>query len=95
MNELFHLSPMIAGIAILAVLISWVHVAAKAFGTLNITHGNYGWIPFSAVAIALAECTLIITVVSNPNVFIALGMGVGGTLGCFTSMYLHRRFIKR
>lgn len=76
---------------LLAFLISFVFVSAKAFQQLSVQHDRYLWIPPVSLVMALMEVCGIWLVVKSDSFLIFLPLGLGGASGCWLAMYLHRR----
>lgn len=80
---------------LLAGLITYAYVACKAFQQLNVVRDNYGWVLPLSILISALEFWVVVHVVSTGWGLIVLPIGIGGGLGCMTSMWLHRRITKR
>jgi Na+/citrate or Na+/malate symporter len=76
---------------LLLVAASFCLVSLRAFQQLNVIHSKWLWVPFGSVGLAFAEVAVVINVVSIGYIAI-LFVAFGGVLGCWTSMYLHKKF---
>lgn len=73
---------------------SLAFIALRAFQQLNVQHDRYLWVPPTTALMALCEVASITTIVKHPTLWMALPMACGGVLGCWFSMWLHRRMRK-
>jgi|SRR5690606_18544265 len=90
---------------ILIVLVAnYINIACRAFQQMNVVHGNYKAVyPTSQLMAFLEVATYggVALGVVNEGLFswhsvaLAFALGIGGSLGCMTSMYLHRKVFKR
>jgi len=76
---------------ILLFFTSLAFIALRAFQQLNVQHDRYLWVPPTTAMMALCEVASITTILKNPTLWAAVPMALGGVLGCWFSMYLHRR----
>lgn len=70
-------------------------IALRAFQQLNVQHDRYLWVPPTTACMAIAEVLTITTVVKSGSLFAAIPMALGGILGCWFSMALHKRMRNR
>lgn len=70
---------------------SCIFIALRAFQQLNVQHDRYLWVPPTTVGMALCEVTTVIGVVKNGTLWSAVPMAIGGVLGCWFAMWLHKR----
>ena len=74
---------------------SLTFIALRAFQQLNVQHDRYLWVPPTTACMAVVEVLTITTVVKSGTLYAAVPMALGGVLGCWFSMYLHRRMRER
>ena len=60
----------------------------------NVIHGHYKLAGFTSMLIAVTQYGIITGVVANGPIAIVI-IGIGGALGITTSMYAHRKWIKK
>lgn len=70
---------------------SLLYIALRAFQQLNVQHSRYLWVPPVTVLMALTEVLSITTIIKTGSLLAAIPMAVGGVLGCWFSMWLHKR----
>ena len=70
---------------------SLTFIALRAFQQLNVQHDRYLWVPPTTACMAVVEVLTITTVVKSGTMYAAVPMALGGVLGCWFSMWLHRR----
>lgn len=75
-------------------LTSFAFVALRAFQQLNVQHDRYLWVPPTTALMAVCEVATITAVVRSNSMWAAVPMAIGGILGCWLSMRLHRRLRK-
>jgi len=68
--------------------------AMKSFQNLNIIHDNKLLVFPTSMLMAVAEVTVIATVAIHKELILCIPMGLGGTIGVWASMALHRRIRK-
>ena len=73
---------------------TYVGVFLLGFQQQNVQHGYYIWAGITSACIALTQY-LIITNVVNSGAWAILEMAIGGSAGITTSMYVHRRWVKK
>ena len=69
---------------------SLTFIALRAFQQLNVQHDRYLWIPPTTACMSIMEVLTITTVVKSGTLYAAAPMALGGVLGCWFSMWLHR-----
>ena len=72
-------------------LTSLAFIALRAFQQLNVQHDRYLWVPPTTMLMAITEVLTITTVAEHGTLRAAIPMALGGILGCWFSMWLHRR----
>ena len=80
-------------IYLISFLISFCYIGLKSLQQLNVVQGRYVAVVPVSMMLAVAEVTIIATVVKT-SLFISLPIGLGGGLGCCAAIYLNRRFSK-
>ena len=70
---------------------SLTFIALRAFQQLNVQHDRYLWVPPTTACMAVVEVLTITNVVRSGSLWAAVPMAIGGVLGCWLSMWLHRR----
>ena len=76
---------------ILIFFASFGFVATKAFQTLNIAKGHHTAILPTSFAIVTMEVFIVTEMVRSGVGWIVLPLGFGGALGCWFSMWLHKK----
>jgi len=66
-------------------------IALRAFQQLNVQHDRYLWVPPVTTLMAICEVYAITAIVSAASLYAAIPMTFGGVLGCWFSMWLHKR----
>jgi hypothetical protein len=66
----------------------------KAFQTQNIIHGNYLVVLPTSYLIVFAEVYVIVEASHMGVGLVVIPLGLGGALGCWFSMFLHRKLFK-
>jgi len=94
-ESFFYLSPSTLLAAIIVMLSSTAQVAGRAFQTLNITHRNWGWIPLGSMVIAFTEAAVLVAIITTQSIFVIIAWGLGGTLGCWSAMLIHKRINRK
>jgi hypothetical protein len=77
--------------ALILFIASFFGVAARSLNQLNVKDLNFKLIPYGSFAIALCDALLITTFVVKPELWMFLFAGLGGTLGCWFTMYLYKK----
>ena len=80
---------------ILLFLSSMVFIAMRAFQQLNVQHDRYLWVPPVTAMMALSEVLTITGIVKISSLWAAVPLTLGGVLGCWFSMWLHKRMRER
>lgn len=73
---------------------SLTFIALRAFQQLNVQHDRYWWVPPTTACMAVVEVLTIHNITKTDTLWPALPMALGGVLGCWFSMWLHRRMRK-
>ena len=90
-------------IYVLIALANFVNIGCRAFQQQNVIQGNYkAVVPTSALMACVEVATyggVAVGVVENglfsvEALLLSFSLAVGGTLGCITSMVLHRRLFR-
>lgn len=74
---------------------SAVFIGLRAFQQLNVQHDRFWWVPPTTAMMALVEMAQILIVVKENSLWSAVPIACGGILGCWASMYYHRRLRQR
>lgn len=74
-----------------AFLAAFVGVGLKAAQQLNVVHEKFALIPFFSYGLAISEVLIIASVVHDRSPLIVFCIGTGGWMGCWLSMFIHRR----
>ena len=69
---------------------SMCFIALRAFQQLNVQHDRYLWVPPVTAMMAVCEVLSIAAVVKVASLTAAIPMALGGVLGCWFSMWLHK-----
>lgn len=73
---------------------SILFIALRAFQQLNVQHDRYLWVPPCTALMATVEVLSITTIVKSGTLMAAIPLACGGVLGCWFSMWLHKRLRK-
>lgn len=73
---------------------SLAYIALKAFQQLNVQHDRYLWVPPVTMGMAFCEVFTVMKVAQHADYMAAIPIGLGGVLGCWAAMWLHRRMRK-
>lgn len=71
-------------------LSSFFGIAARAYQQLNVKDLNFKMIPYGSFAIVLCDALVVTTFVVKPNLWLFIPAGLGGTLGCWMTMYFYK-----
>lgn len=71
---------------IIAFAVSFVYIFLKATQQINVIHQDYKWVLPVSMMMALCEATIVVFIV-KVDWTVAFAVGLGGGLGCMTSMY--------
>lgn len=70
---------------------SLIYIGLRAFQQQNVTHERYWWVPPTTMLMAVCEVAQLTTIIKQQTYAAAVPMALGGVLGCWLSMWLHRR----
>lgn len=70
---------------------SLVFIAMRAFQQLNVQHHRYLWVPPVTAAMAICEVLTVTAIIKTGSLTAAIPLTAGGVLGCWFSMWLHKR----
>lgn len=73
---------------------SLTFIALRAFQQLNVQHDRYMWVPPTTACMAVVEVLTVTSIIKSGSLYAAIPMALGGVLGCWFSMWLHRRMRK-
>ena len=76
-------------------LTSLTFIALRAFQQLNVQHDRYLWVPPTTALMAVVEVLAITTIAKDGTLLAAVPMAAGGVIGCWFSMWLHKRMRNR
>lgn len=65
-------------------------IALRAFQQLNVQHDRYWWVPPTTSCMAVCEVVNITSIVKAGSMTVVIPLAIGGTLGCWFAMWLHR-----
>lgn len=77
-------------IYVTAFAVSFVYIFLKAKQQLHVVHAEYLWMLPTSLGLALCEVLIIGSVVKE-SILVFLPLGIGGSIGCMLSVYLHNR----
>lgn len=87
---------------LLVALVNYIMIGAKAWQQLNVVHDNYLLVPVAGLILAAGEVfvygSIAVTAVSEGWLaagFLVLAMWFGGFLGTWSSMWIHKRLVRR
>lgn len=73
---------------------SLLFIAMRAFQQLNVQHDRYLWVPPTTTLMAVCEVASITTIIQQATLLSAIPLAMGGVLGCWFSMWFHKRMRK-
>ena len=76
-------------------LSSLVFIAMRAFQQLNVQHNRYAWVPPVTAMMAVCEVLTVTTIIKVSSLSAAIPLTFGGVLGCWFSMWLHKKMRER
>lgn len=76
---------------LLSALATFVYVMMRALQQLNVVHKRYWRIPATSLAMGFLDVGLVLLIVRADSMWLGLGNGVAGALGCYAAMALHWR----
>ena len=82
-------------IYVMLLFTSLIFIALRAFQQLNVQHDRYLWVAPTSLCMAVVEVMTITNVVKSGSLLAAAPLGIGAVLGCWFSMWLHRRMRAR
>jgi hypothetical protein len=75
---------------------TYLYVMARAFQQRNVAFDNYAWIPAASTAMAILDVFIVSTVAREGwHIALVASCAAAGTLGCWSAMAFHKRFVKR
>lgn len=89
---------------LLVLVANFVNIFARAFQQQNVMHGNYRAVyPTSQIMAFLEVITygsVAIGAIDNGlfswySLGLAIALGIGGAAGCMSSMWVHKKYIRR
>lgn len=66
-------------------------IALRAFQQLNVQHDRYLWVPPTTCLMACCEVINITSIVKADSMWSVVPLAMGGTLGCWFAMWLHKK----
>lgn len=76
---------------LLSATVTAVYVFCRALQQLNVVHQKYWRILPVSLLMGVGDVALVLMMVKADTLLIGLSNGIGGALGCFAAMALHRR----
>ena len=76
---------------VLSAIVTAVYVFCRAWQQLNVVHQKYWRIPLVSLLMGVGDVALVLIMVKADTLFIGISNGIGGALGCYAAMYLHKR----
>lgn len=76
-------------------LSSLVFIAMRAFQQLNVQHHRYLWVPPVTAFMAICEVLTVGGIIKVGSLYAAIPLTFGGVLGCWFSMWLHKKLRDR
>lgn len=70
---------------------TYIYVALKALQQLNVVHGDRAWVVPLSMGMAACEVFTIGVAARDGWGWLVFWIGLGGGLGCLSSMWLHKR----
>lgn len=77
-------------LGILLLFTTFAFIALRAFQQLNVQHDRFWWIPPTTALMAVCEVISITSIIKAGSMWAVLPLAVGGTLGCWFAMSLHK-----
>ena len=74
---------------------SLVFIAMRAFQQLNVQHHRYMWVPPVTVLMAVCEVLTVTAIIKASSLYAAIPLTFGGVLGCWSSMWMHKKMRER
>ena len=74
---------------------SLVVIAMRAFQQLNVQHHRYMWVPPVTAMMTVCEVLTVTGIIKASSLYAAIPLTFGGVLGCWLSMWLHKRMRER
>lgn len=76
-------------------LSSLVFIAMRSFQQLNVQHDRYLWVPPVTAMMAVCEVLTVTAIIKASSLYAAIPLTFGGVLGCWFSMWLHKKMRER
>lgn len=70
-------------------------IALRAFQQLNVQYDRFLWVPPTTSMMAVCEVISITSIIKSGSMWAILPLSLGGTLGCWGAMLLHKRLRKK
>ena len=71
---------------------SFFTIFLLSFQQMNVSHGHYWLAAFTSMAIAGAQYVMIVSVTAGGSWLL---MGIGGAAGVTSSMFIHKKYVRR
>lgn len=71
--------------------VTGLYVFCRALQQLHVVHRNYWRVLPTSLAMGVGDVALVLIMVKADTLTIGLANGVGGAVGCYAAMWLHRK----
>jgi len=79
----------------LSALATFCYVTMRAFQQLNVVHEQYVLIPVTSIVMGVMDVAVVLLIVKADTLWLGVGNGVAGALGCYTAIWVHKWWRKR
>lgn len=76
---------------IISGIVTAFYVALRSLQQLHVVHGQYWRVLPTSLLMGVGDVAIILLIVRADNLLIGLTNGIGGALGCYAAMALHKR----
>lgn len=76
---------------LLSAIVTGLYVSLRTFQQINVIHRKYWRVFPTSLAMGVGDVLLILMIVRADTWLIGLTNGLGGALGCYGAMWLHKR----
>ena len=76
---------------LLSGIVTAFYVSLRSLQQLHVVHGQYWRVLPTSLLMGVGDVAIILLIVRADSLWIGLTNGLGGALGCYGAMWLHKR----